>query len=164
MEYFSIRWLAILGAAAAWTTFFSLFNTPGIRGYRNLGILACFVLAFVMLFFVPFRSALVTWASIGWLSGMLYSAYEWWSYFSTKDKSEATRPSVSTIFNGLLLWPIMLPEFVEYTLAGLGLLKTPLALSPVAPLHPASDPSRSPGPRLTSNPSAWAAKPTRRIA
>ncbi len=54
-----------LGIALAWTVLFSLSSTPGIRGYRNPGWLACYVILIVMLFRLPFAVALTTWVAFG---------------------------------------------------------------------------------------------------
>ena len=128
MELVNLKWLAILGAAAAWTTFFSLFNKPGIRGWRNLGWPGCYVIAVVMLFVLPWRSSLATWSLLGIGSGLLYFAYEVFGYVRAAD--DKTKPRIATILNGLFLWPIMLPEAIEYWLADLGVLK------PVSPPSP----------------------------
>ena len=125
MEFFSLKWLAILGAAAAWTIFFSCFNAPGIRGWRNLGWLACYVAGVVMFFFLPWRAALGTWALIGIASGLVYFGHELLGYLRSREAD--ARPNPRTIANGLLFWPIKLPEAVEYLLADLGVLKAPAA-------------------------------------
>ena len=123
MEYISVKWLVLLACVVSWTTFFSFFNTPGIRGYRNLGILGSYILAPVMFVSLGWKSALATWVLVGGVSGIFYFTYEAFSYLKAKDKSEATRPKLVTIFNGLFWWPIMLPEAIEYLLAELGILK-----------------------------------------
>ena len=125
MEFIDISWLVKFGIASAWTIFFSMFNTPGIRGWRNLGWLACFVLGAVMAFMVPWRVALATWATAGVFSGLVYFVYELLAFVKTKDKSSAAKPSPAALVHGLLMWPIMLPEAIEYTLAELGILKAP---------------------------------------
>jgi hypothetical protein len=122
MQFVSLKWLAILSVATAWTIFFSLFNRPGVRGWRNLGWLACYSIAIVMLFALPWRSSLVTWSLLGIGSGLLYFAYELFGYFRAGSQP-GSKPRVTTILNGLFLWPIMLPEVIEYWLADLGVLK-----------------------------------------
>lgn len=131
MKLVNLEWLAILGVAAAWTIFFSCFNRPGIRGWRNLGWLACYIAGLVMLFVLPWRSSLATWAIPGLGSGLLYFAYELFGYL--RERNADAKPRPGTIFNGLLLWPIMLPEVVEYWLADLGVLKPAKAPPPEQP-------------------------------
>ena len=125
MQAINISWLIALLAAAAWTVFFSMFNNPGIRGWRNLGWLACFIIGLVMLFKLPLSSSLGTWALVGVCSGGLYFAYETFAFARAPDRSKASRPRVATLLHGLLLWPIMLPEAIEYWLADIGVLKQP---------------------------------------
>jgi len=127
MELISRKWLLILACASAWTIFFSMFSTSGVRGWRNLGWLACFILGVVMLFVLPWLSALVTWAVAGLFSGLVYFGYESFVYLRAKDKTKTAKPNPVTIVHGLLMWPIMLPEAIEYLLAELGVLKTPEA-------------------------------------
>ncbi|WP_165074578.1 hypothetical protein [Paludisphaera rhizosphaerae] len=123
MELISIYWLAILMIAAGWTTFFSLFSGP-IRGWRNFGLLACFAIGFIMLFVLPWRSALATWGVVGAASGLLYFLYELYSRLTSKPEDEVQWPRLTTVVHGLFLWPIMLPEVIEYWLADLGVLRS----------------------------------------
>jgi len=84
MDVINLKWLAILGGAAAWTIFFSLFNAPGIRGWRNLGWLACYLVGLVMAIVLPWRSSLTTWLILGLGSGLLYFAYELFGYLHSR--------------------------------------------------------------------------------
>jgi hypothetical protein len=125
MDLINSKWLLILAGASAWTIFFSMFNTPGVRGWRNLGWLGCFMLGAIMLFALPWRSALATWALAGVASGLFYLAYELFAYAQAKDKSQVSKPNPMAVVHGLFMWPIMLPEAVEYLMADLGVLKAP---------------------------------------
>ena len=121
MELISLKWLLVLAGATAWTVFFSLFNNPGVRGWRNLGWIACYVLGLAMPFVLPWRAALVTWSLAGLTSGLAYFAYELFAYIQSR--APDAKPRVRTLVNGLFLWPIMLPEAIEYSLADLGIMK-----------------------------------------
>lgn len=110
----------MLAIAAAITCVFSLFNRPSIRGLRNLGILATYALGIFSAFRFGLMAAIATWALFGFGSGFLYYLYERWA-ISRSDEDEATL-SLSTVVHGLLAWPVMLPEVVEYSLAELGFL------------------------------------------
>ena len=125
--HIDIRYLSYFLIAAGWSTFFSLFNTRGIRGYRNLGILACFILLIVMLVKVPLTSALATWCTMGVSGGLVYILYELLA--RAKASSEAGKPKISFshIIYGNIMWPVMIPEAIEYILANLGILKAPSA-------------------------------------
>lgn len=102
-----------------------MFDSPQVRGWRNLGLLACYVLGVVMAIVLPWRVALRTWGVIGVASGLLYVAYELFVLIRSTDRSQASRPNPMTVVHGLALWPIMLPECIEYLLADLGVLKEP---------------------------------------
>ena len=124
MEWISVKWLLILACASIWTIFFSMFSTPRIRGWRNLGWLMCFIIGVIMLFALPWRSALVTWAVAAVFSGLVYFAYESFAYLRARDKARAAMPSPITVAHALFVWPIMLPEAIEYFLADIGVLKS----------------------------------------
>ena len=113
-------WLAYLAIPAGWTIFFSFFNTPGIRGWRNLGWIGCYILGLVMLWAIGWRSGGATWLAVGLATGFLYYLYQLWSAWGESDPE--VRAQLRTIVHGALFWPIMLPEVVEYSLADAGLL------------------------------------------
>jgi hypothetical protein len=115
------KWPAYLAVPAAWTIFFSLFNTPGVRGWRNLGWPTCYLVGVAMFWSIGWRRAGATWLSVGFATGLLYYLYQTWSAMRAKDP--AAKAQLSTIIHGTLAWPIMLPEVIEYSLADAGLLK-----------------------------------------
>ncbi len=129
--HISIHYLIYFLIAVGWTTLFSMSNTPGIRGYRNLGILACYILLIVMLFRVPFTSALVTWCILGVGGGLVYIAYELLVRARASQSEKKPKVSFGHVIFGNLMWPVMVPEAVEYILAELGLLKAPPTPEPV---------------------------------
>ncbi len=100
---------------------FSLFSSPGIRGWRNLGILGCYLVLVGCFFAFGWRRTLGAWLVYGLMSGMLYFAYELVTHRRSTDPDQP-KPTLFTIVNGLFLWPIMAPEAVEYSLAELGVL------------------------------------------
>ena len=122
MEMVFNEWLALLALSALWTTGFSMFHRPALRGWRNLGWPASYVVGITMLFMQPWPAALATWAFAGLLSGVVYFGYEACSSPRQADADTAAAPSPVVILHALLLWPIMLPEAIEYWLADLGLL------------------------------------------
>lgn len=126
MDLISGKWLLLLGCAATWSVLFSMFDAPQVRGWRNLGLLACYVLGAVMAFVLPWPVALATWGLVGISSGLLYVAYELFAFVMSADRSQASRPNPMVVVHGLVLWPIMLPECIEYWLADLGVLKEPV--------------------------------------
>jgi hypothetical protein len=121
--HIEVRYLIYLLIAVGWTTFFSLFNKPALRGWRNHGILACYVLLVVMFFRVHFLSALVTWCIMGVAGGLAYIAYELFARARAHGSEEKPTVSLTHIVYGFLAWPIMVPEAIEYILTELGILK-----------------------------------------
>ena len=107
----------------------SMSSSPGIRSVRNIGIAACYLGLVFGLLRLGWRQTLLVWTALGILSGVAYFAYECFSHARANDPS-AARPSPSTVLHGILAWPIMTPEAVEYFLADIGVLK---AAAPAAP-------------------------------
>ena len=126
-------WLGYLAIPAAWTIFFSMFSRPGVRGWRNLGWPACYVLGLVMFWRLGWQRAGATWLAVGLGTGLLYYIYQAWSV--RREKDPAAKAQLSTIAHGAIAWPIMLPEVIEYGLADAGVLKT----SPPAQRKQATD-------------------------
>lgn len=125
------RWLLYLAVPAAWTIVFSMSNTPGIRGWRNLGWPACYMVGLVMLWSVGWRRAGATWLCVGFATGLAYFLYQVWSI--SRDPESTITAQWSTILHGAFLWPIMLPEFLEYWLADIGILKAAAVAPDVKP-------------------------------
>ena len=132
------RYATYLLIAVSWACFFSLTIKQPVRGLRNVGILACYILALVMVIRVPFTAALVTWCAFAVAAGIVYSAYEFFAYVRDKDPQKKLNVSLSTFIHGLLAWPIMIPEAVEYLLAELGIIRIETPPSPPIP-----DPKRN---------------------
>src|SRR5262249_8499179 len=120
--YFDQHYAIYLFIAAAWTTLFSMTIRQPLRGCRNLGILACYVLFIVMLFRLRILTALATWCLFGIAGGLLYLSYKLVMRWRTKDPAEKPAVSFATLLHGPLAWPVMIPEVIEYALAELGLL------------------------------------------
>lgn len=125
MHFVDVFWLGLLAASAGWSSFFSLFNRPHIRVWRNLGLLAGFVVGVAMLVALPWQQALATWAVAGFAGGILYFVYELVVYLRLVEKTQEARPDPGVLVHGLMLWPVMVPEAVESLLAELGVLKAP---------------------------------------
>lgn len=109
--------------AVGWTTFFSMTTKRPVRGFRNIGILACYILAIVMFIRLRFIAALVTWCIFGIAAGVIYSLYELVAYARNKSPDKKLGLSFSHFIHGPLAWPIMIPEAIEYLLADVGVLR-----------------------------------------
>ncbi len=147
-QYINIPFAIALLIAVAWTTLFSLTNKPGIRGFRNLGILGSYILMFVFLFVAGWRAALVTWAMFGVLGGVMYVCWEILQRLRTAAGEKKPAVSVSPLVHGLFAWPIMVPEAVEYALAELGILKAPPTTPPQTNAEPCAAPNGGPATQL----------------
>ncbi len=119
---FSAPWALALLGAAIWTTLFSLAQFP-LRGLRNFGLLASYIIGLAMAIRLPWREAAVTWAVFGICGGLLYVGYEMWTL--SRQPASGERPRLGALLHGLFVWPIMVPEAVEYLLADLGVLAPP---------------------------------------
>jgi hypothetical protein len=147
-QYIHVPFAVALLIAVGWTTLFSLTNKPGIRGFRNLGILASYVLVLVFLFVAGWRSALVTWAVFGVVGGVIYLCWEILQRLRTAAGEQKPGVSLSPLVHGLFAWPIMVPEAVEYALAELGVLRAP----PSAPAKGIAEPDAAPNSRPPQQP------------
>ncbi len=139
-QYLHLPLAVTLLVAVGWTTLFSLTNKPAIRGFRSLGLLACYILAIVFPFVAGWRLALVTWAAFGVGGGLLYIAWEILDRRHAAPSQRDPRVSLAPLIHGLFLWPIMVPEAVEYALADLGILRAP----PSAPTQGVAGPGTAP--------------------
>ncbi len=139
-QYLHLPFAVALLIAVGWTTLFSLANQPGLRGFRNLGILASYLLVVVFLFVAGWRSALATWAVFGVAGGLLYVAWEMLERRRAAPGRHDPGVSLSPLIHGLYLWPIIVPEAVEYALADLGILRAP----PSAPTKGIAEPGAAP--------------------
>ena len=150
-RYIHIPFAIALLIALAWTTLFSLTNKPGIRGFRNLGILGSYILALVFLFVAGWRAALVTWAALGVLGGVIYVCWEILQRLRTAPGEKKPAVSLSPLVHALFAWPIMAPEAVEYALAELGMLKAPPTTPTQTNAEPCAPPNGGPAMPLGSS-------------
>jgi len=139
-EYLHLPFAVGLLIAVGWTTLFSLTNKPAIRGFRNLGILASYISAVVSPFVAGWCPALVTWAVFGVAGGLLYIAWEMLERRHAGPSRRDPGVSLAPLIHSLFLWPIMVPEAVEYALADLGILRAP----PSAPTQGIAQPGAAP--------------------
>lgn len=139
-QHLHVPFAIALLIAVGWTAMCSFTNKPGIRGFRNLGILASYVLPLFFLFVAGWRATLVTWAVFGVGGGVIYICWEILQRQRTAAGQDRPAVSLSPLVHALFAWPIMLPEAIENALAELGILRT----SPLAPPHTNTEPDASP--------------------
>ena len=130
------QYAILLLIATGWTTFFSMTHKQPVRGLRNLGLLACYILAIVMLIRLPFVTALTTWCAFGIVAAIIYNFYDLVVYARSKSPDKKLGLSFAYFLYSPLAWPIMLPEAIEYMLAEVGVLRVP----PVTPTAEAEVP------------------------
>ncbi len=150
-QYLHFPFAVALLIAVGWTTLFSLTNQPGIRGFRNLGLLASYLSGVVFLFVAGWRLALVTWAAFGVAGGLLYVAWEMLERRHAAGGRQDPRVSLAPLIHGLLLWPIMVPEAVEYALADLGILRAPPSAPTQGMAEPGAPPNGTPATPLVNS-------------
>jgi hypothetical protein len=92
-QYIHVPFALALLIAVGWTTLFSCTSKPGIRGFRNLGILVSYILVLVFLFVAGWRAALAMWAAFGVAGGIVYICWETLQRLRTPAGEE--RPGVS---------------------------------------------------------------------
>lgn len=124
-EFVDIPFAVTLGSAALWTTLFSLSSSPSIRGYRNLGLLATYLAPMIFLFIAGWRAVLITWALFGIAGGVQYMFWELVQRLRTPAGEAKDPVNWTHLVFGLVAWPIMMPEAIEYLLAEFGVLPTP---------------------------------------
>ena len=111
-------WVCALAAVVGLNIVASLFMSPAIRMFRMPLILATYVIGIVLFFKLGVWRGLALWCGIGIVSGLLYWSYEFWSAKHSKEP-DAKAPSLVTLVHGLVAWPLMLPEVIEYSWAEL---------------------------------------------
>src|SRR5258708_23622781 len=95
----------------------SLSLKPQIRGFRNLTMLACYILGVVSFFVVNIYLAIAVWVGLGILSGLAYIAHEAWTAHRHPDPKGSSGIQISNLFYGPIAWPLMIIEVFEYTWA-----------------------------------------------
>ena len=110
-------------SSLGWTVLFSMSSTTGVRGYRNLGILSAYICLVVFLFRASRRDVMLTWLLFAVMGGLSYTAWEVLQRVRTPQGVEKPKVSFAHVFPALAIWPILIPEAVEYALAEMGVLK-----------------------------------------
>ncbi|MEO8429174.1 MAG: hypothetical protein ABI651_18955 [Verrucomicrobiota bacterium] len=114
----SSPWLRALAAVVVLNIIASLFMSPAIQMLRMPLILSAYVIGVVVFFKLGVWRALALWCGIGIVSGLLDWSYEFWSA-RRSEEPDTKMPSLVKAVHGLLAWPIMLPEVIEYSWAEL---------------------------------------------
>ncbi len=124
MTYFhiNIMWAIALFGILLWTTVSVVLNAALRRGMGTMGmLLSYFVLAW-MLYDLPVRDALTTWALFAVAGGGVMFVYELWARRRYAGTGRAARPLVR--LEGVVRWPAMVPDAFGLVLNDLGILPT----------------------------------------
>jgi len=113
-----------LGIALVWTTAFSMTNRFPLRGYRNLGLLACYVSPLIFIFINGLSSVAITWFVFAIAGALVYTTWEVFQNSRASIPEEKSKVGFGSFLTAPLAWPIMLPEAIEYFLAEVGVLKS----------------------------------------
>lgn len=116
-------WLTLLASSAAVSSACSLSNRRRLRLLRGLAWMSGYVIGIAMLVALPWRQAGANWLVMAAAGSGLYLLYEVFGWLVPGKDGERHVPRLATAIGGLVAWPIMLPEAVEYLLAELGVLK-----------------------------------------
>lgn len=127
---------AVLASVVLFGALVSLSLKPGIRGWRNLALLAAYVLGIVSLFVVPFLLAVVVWVCTGAAVGLVYAVFDLWTASRVSDEESKSSFQFGDVLNGPLLWPLMFMEVFENIYAhvtGQGPTEDPKTSVPLQP-------------------------------
>jgi hypothetical protein len=118
--YVDIMWALMLLGVALWTGCLLVFN-PVMKSIRVMGMIAAYGIGVWMAITLPWLVALVTWCMFAAFGGAVALVYEVWARRRYADTGRANRPLV--LFEGFLLWPVLVPDVVEGVLVDAGVLE-----------------------------------------
>lgn len=124
MTYFhiDIMWAIVLFGILLWTTVSVALNAALRRGMGTMGMLLSYAVLAWMLYALPVRVALTTWAVFAIVGGCVAFAYELWARRRYADTGRAPRPLIR--LEGIVQWPAMVPDAFGLVLNDLGILPT----------------------------------------
>ncbi len=124
MTYFHINlmWAIVLFGVLLWTTVSVALNAALRRGMGTMGMLLSYGVLAWMLFDLPARDAVTTWAVFAVVRGAITFVYELWARRRNAGQARTPRPLIR--LDGLLRWPAMVPDAFGLVLNDLGILST----------------------------------------
>ena len=124
MTYFhiNIMWAIALFGILLWTTVSVVLNAALRRGMGTMGMLLSYLVLAWMLYDLPVRDALTTWALFAVAGGCVMFVYELWARRRYAGTGRASRPLVR--LEGVVRWPAMVPDAFGLVLNDLGILPT----------------------------------------
>lgn len=124
MTYFHINvmWAIALFGILLWTTVSVVLNAALRRGMGTMGMLLSYLVLAWMLYDLPVRDALTTWALFAAAGGCVMFVYELWARRRYAGTGRTARPLVR--LEGVVRWPAMVPDAFGLVLNDLGILPT----------------------------------------
>lgn len=124
MTYFhiNIMWAIALFGILLWTTVSVVLNAALRRGMGTMGMLLSYLVLAWMLYDLPVRDALTTWALFAAAGGCVMFVYELWARRRYAGTGRTARPLVR--LEGVVRWPAMVPDAFGLVLNDLGILPT----------------------------------------
>lgn len=122
MTYFHIdvMWAIVLFGILLWTTVSVVLNAALRRGMGTMGMLLSYAVLAWMLYDLPVRDALTTWAVFAVAGGCISFVYELWARRRYMGQGRIPRPLVR--LDGILRWPALVPDAFGLVLNDLGIL------------------------------------------
>ena len=120
--HINIMWAIALFGILLWTTIAIVFNAALRRGMGTIGMLLSYAVLAWMLYDLPWRDALITWAIFAVAGGFIAFVYELWARRRYAGMNRSPKPLVR--LTGLLRWPAMVPDAFGLVLNDLGILPT----------------------------------------
>lgn len=124
MTYFhiDIMWAIVLFGILLWTSICVVLNAALRRGMGLIGMGLSYAVLAWMLYDLPWRDALTTWAVFAAVGGFVILAYELWARRHFAGTSRTPQPLVRIA--GVLRWPALVPFAFGMMLNELGILPT----------------------------------------
>ena len=122
MTYFhiDIMWAIVLFGVLLWTTVLCVLNAALRRGMGTIGMLLSYAVLAWMLYDLPWRDAVTTWAFFAVAGGGVIFVYELWA--RRRYAGTARRPRALVRLDGILRWPALVPDAFGLVLNDLGFL------------------------------------------
>jgi hypothetical protein len=122
MSYYHIdvMWAIVLFGILLWSTVAIALNAALRRGMSTMGMVLSYAVLAWMLYDLPLRDALTTWAFFAVAGGVLIFVYELWARRHYAGTSRNPRPLLR--LTGLVRWPALIPNALGLVLIDAGIL------------------------------------------
>lgn len=118
--YINLMWAIVLFGILLWTTACVMLNAALRRGMGIMGMVLSYAVLAWMFFDLPWREAAMTWSIFAVFGGVLTMVYEVWARRKYAGTDRAPRAIVK--FEGIVMWPAMVPDAVGLMLNDAGII------------------------------------------